>query len=683
MAERKTSGSTPGDSSQEPAGYYATMRAYSPLLFFFALLLLLSFDHFYPQAAYPLRALFLGSGLVIVLAGLFLIGFQGVMIPQEGKTAIYLYGLFILWCFIRNLFSPVPAMGRPFLGMILEGFWVLGGVQIALALERSPGSSEEHPFGMNAPPSSHHPFEALSLRTLAMLYFVILLFAFSLHGIYQYFIGFEKQMEMVKNAGLYQGEDPFSEGILYALRERRASSRFGNPNLFAAFLSLSLPFLLQMLLQSSSPDRKKVWLFRTIVSLGVMLVIFTTILSRSRGGILSVIFGGGIFLILHLSFSSKKEPGKRSSSWLLMKRIFAVLGLLIFFVIIFGMIQKATRSADIRGGSFWERLFMTATIKERMYYLLTGWRIIRRNFLFGSGPAGYSLYYPLFRSFGAREAQYAHNFLVQLWAELGAVGIILFLTFAVFVVRSALRNPEKKPYILPCLAGFLIFLFNALFEYSFYHSSLFLDFCLCAGLILSRSPAETQKVKGRKPILVGLAPGYIQFAWPVLLSLVLFPSLIIFPFLGAAEKQFGDDAADLNMYEKALGFYQKALRYQPDHPWYAARVGQTFLKLGDTMKAEKEMRKALDLNPLSASVRDDLAQFYMATYRLEDAMNMARSAIEAYPTKALYRFRLAQILLSQGKKAEAQNAAMEAIRLELDKDARKNYETFLKELNRE
>lgn len=682
MGERKPAKPIPPDSAGERMGYYATMRAYSPLLLFFALLLLLSFDHFYPQAAYPLRALFLGSGLGILLVGLFAIGFQGVMIPREGKTAIYLYGLFFLWCWLRNFFSPVPAMGRPFLGMILEGFWVLGGIQIALALERSPGSSEEHPFGMNAPPSSPFLFEALSLRTLAMLYFVILLFVFSLHGIYQYFIGFEKQLEMVKNAGLYQGEDPVSEGILYALRERRISSRFGNPNLLAAFLSLSLPFLLQTLLQSPSRDRKKVWVFRGILSLGIILVLFTGILTRSRGGILSLMFGVGIFFILYFLFSCKNEPGNKHTPFLLLKRFFVVLGLLIVFITIFGMIQQATRSADIRGASFWERLFLTATIRERMYYLLTGWRIIRQNPLFGSGLAGYSLYYPLYRCFGAREAQYAHNFLVQLWAELGAVGIILFLTFAVFVVRTALRDPEKRPYILPALAGFLTFLFNALFEYSFYHSSLFLDFCLCAGLILARAPAETQKVKGRKPILVSLAPGYLQFAWPILLSLALFPSLIFLPFLGAAEKQFGDDAADVNQYEKALGFHQKALRYQPDHPWYAARVGQIFLKLGDTVKAEEKLRKALDLNPLSASLRDDLAQFYVATFRLKDAVKMARSAIEAYPMKALYRFHLAQILLSQGKKAEAQNAAMEAIRLELDKDARKNYETFLKELNR-
>ena len=680
MGERKPSKLTPPDSSEERMGYYAAMRDYSPLLFFFALLLFLSFDHFHPQAAYPLRALFLGAGIGLVLLGLFAIGFRGAMIPREGRIAIYLYGLFFLWCWLRNHWSPVPAMGRPFLGMLLEGFWILGGVQIALALEKSPGSSAKHPFGMNTPHPSQPPFEALSLRTLAMLYFIILLFAFSLHGIYQYFIGFEKQLETVKNTGLYQGEDPVSEGILYALRERRVSSRFGNPNLFAAFLSLSLPFLLQMLLQSSSPDRRKVWIFRTIVSLGFMLVVFTTILSRSRGGILSVIFGGGIFLILHLSSSSKKELGKRNISPVLLKRIFAVLGLFIFSVVIFGMIQKATSSADIRGGSFWERLFMTATIKERMYYLLTGWHIIRRNFLFGSGPAGYSLYYPLYRCFGAREAQYAHNFIVQIWAELGAIGVFLFLSFTVFVVRAALCDPEKKYYILPALAGFLTFLFNSLFEYSFYHSSLFLDFCLCAGLILAKSPAETQKVKGRRPILVGLTPGYLQFAWPVLVSLALFPSLIFRPIMGAAQKQFGDDAADVNEYERALGFYQKALRYQPDHPWYEARVGQTFLKLGDTVKAEEHLRKGLDLNPLSASLRDELAQLYDATYRFEDAAIMERSATDAYPLKAQYRFHLAQILRKQGKKAEAQKAAMEAIRLELDKDARKNYENLLKEL---
>ena len=680
MGARNPSKKTLTDSSAERIGYYATMRAYSPLLLFFALLLFLSFDHFYPQAAYPLRALFLVTGLGIVLVTLLMIGFQGARIPREGRIGIYLYGLFFLWCWIRNLASPVPAMGRPFLGMILEGLWILGGVQIVLALEKSPGSSVERPLGMSAPPLSL--FEAISLRSLAMIYFVILLFLFSLHGIYQYFIGFEKQLEMVKDAGLYQGEDPVSEGILYALRERRASSRFGNPNLLAAFLSLSLPFLLQMLFKSPSPDRKKVWIFRAVVFLGIILAFFTAILTRSRGGILSLLFGGTLFLVCYFLLCLKKEATDTKTVPLVLKRVFLLLVLLILFLVIVGIIQNATKSTDIRGASFWERLFLTATIKERMYYLLTGWRIIKQNPLFGSGPAGYSLLYPRFRCFGAHEAQYAHNFIVQLWAELGMLGALLFMIFAVYVVRSALGDSGKKPYILPALIGFLTFLFNSLLEYSFYHSSLFLDFCLCAGLILGASPNEIPRTKGRKPIMPGLTRSYFQFAWPILLSLAFFPSLIFRPFLGAVEKQFGDDATEGNEYERALKFYQKAARYQPDNPWYEARIGQSLLKLGDPVKAEEHLRKALDLNPLSASLRDDLSQLYEATFRLEDAARMARSAAEAYPTKALYRFHLAQLLLKQGNLAEAKKAALEAIRLELDKDTRNHYETWLKELNR-
>ena len=63
----------------DTVGYYETMRVYYPLLFFFALLLLLFFPHLYPQASYPLRALFIVFGIIIVLIGLVAMGWRGVI----------------------------------------------------------------------------------------------------------------------------------------------------------------------------------------------------------------------------------------------------------------------------------------------------------------------------------------------------------------------------------------------------------------------------------------------------------------------------------------------------------------------------------------------------------------------------------------------------------------------------
>ena len=664
-------GKSNNNSDPHAIGYRETMRVYYPLLFFFALLLLLFFPHLYPQASYPLRALFIVSGIIIVLIGLVVMGWKGVKISRESLILLYLYGLFLAWCLLRNAFSPVPAFGRPFLGSVLQGFWVIAAVLLVLALEKSPGSSEEHPFGLKTPPTHDFEFQALSLRSLVVFYFILMAVVFSIQGIYQYFIGFDRQLEIVETTGLFQGDDRVGMGIVHALKERRVFGGFGNPNLFAAFLSMITPFLLILLVKL----RKT--LIRVILLVGLLLVFFVVILTRSRGGLLSWLCAVCLFFLFHL------PARKNISSRIFLKRIIPVI--LLFAIVggLFLIIQSATRTEGIEGGSFVERFFSSSTIQQRMFYLKSGGAMIARNPLLGNGPGSYGILYPRYRCLGSWETQNAHNVIIQLWADVGVVGLILFFLFVGYAFRTALSRLRRTELTIPILVLFLVFLLNSLFEYSFYHRSLFLDFCLSAALLVGGSRSYREGPKGRKPILKGLTRSYLQFAWPVALSLVFIPNIILKPMLGAVNSQFGDDAVVEGQMERALGLYQKAAGYQPDNPWYHQRVGQTHLRLGAPDKAESSLTKALELNPFSASLRDELAQFYRSSFRLEEAVALEREATRAYPLNSTYHYRLARFLLETGEKEESRKAVREAIRVELDPFVKESYLEFLKKLEKD
>jgi tetratricopeptide (TPR) repeat protein len=660
-------------------GYYETLRAYYPLILFFGMLLLLSFLHIYPQAAYPLRGLSIISGMLIIAAVLLYLGYRGSRIGKQGVISLWLYGIFLLWCLVRNRYSPVPAMGKPFLALALEGFWVLAAVQIVLSMERAPGAAQDRPFGVSSPGQRQFSLDDLSLRSLVFLYFTLLSLLFCLYGIYQYFIGYDRQLEAVFD--IYKGQDQLSRSIVHALKERRVSARFGNPNLLAAFLSMSLPFLLYIFLKfkSRAPGKgagAKLFFF----GIG-LIVIFVLILTQSRGGLLSFIFGGSVFLVFYLIYPGQNKLNPAVNGKKLLKKIIIALMGLFALAFIFLLIQNATRTPDMRGGSYLERLFRTGTIRERMYYIRTGWRIIRQNPVFGAGPAGYELYYPRFRCFGARETKYAHNVIIQMGAELGVAGLAFFAALVVYHIRIAMRLLKDKPEIIVFLAAALIFLFNSLFEYGFYHDSLYLNFCLCLGVMAGVYPPEEKGKKGRRaPELTGPTQYYLPFALPLAVSFLFFPGIVIKPFYAASQVQFGDDIVTEGNHEEAFKYYQKCVRFEPDNPWYHQRLGQSYLALGDTFRAEEHLKEAIKLNPFSALFRDEIAHLYNATWRLEDAIENERAATAAYPLKGEYHYKLAKLLKKSGNIREAREAAMEAVRVELDPTLRNTYQTLLKEL---
>ncbi|MBN1901370.1 tetratricopeptide repeat protein, partial [Candidatus Sumerlaeota bacterium] len=106
-----------------------------------------------------------------------------------------------------------------------------------------------------------------------------------------------------------------------------------------------------------------------------------------------------------------------------------------------------------------------------------------------------------------------------------------------------------------------------------------------------------------------------------------------------------------------------------------------WLALGDTIRAEEHLKKAVALHPLSAFIRNEIAGFYEATFRPEDALENQRAATRIYPLKGEYHYNLARILRKSGKIEEAKRAAREAARVELEPALKSKYQILMKELS--
>lgn len=107
-----------------------------------------------------------------------------------------------------------------------------------------------------------------------------------------------------------------------------------------------------------------------------------------------------------------------------------------------------------------------AILEENIYSQVTrleAWKIIiemaRISPIFGLGPANYYWYAPLFNIMGFHVPFSSHNNYVDLFAQTGIVGLILFLWFFISVSVLALRMVDRVPkgfpnaYVYGCIGG--------------------------------------------------------------------------------------------------------------------------------------------------------------------------------------------------------------------------------------
>lgn len=231
-------------------------------------------------------------------------------------------------------------------------------------------------------------------------------------AIRQYFWGFNLLGDFAVNQGL---TDQF---LADCLSSRRVFMPFTTANMLAGYLA--------MLIGLSLAVRQRL--------LFVVFLLPALLLTRSMGGLISLACGLIAYAFL------KKWPARR---WLVLSAVFAAI-----FVTV----------AYFRLNTGKEYLNFDFSFFTRLGYWKDTFDIILLHPFTGVGLGSFSLTY----------SRYAHNILLQLWAEMGMIGVISFLWLVVAVFTSGLRsktNMEWKP-ALACAS--LIFLMHNFVDFSFF-----------------------------------------------------------------------------------------------------------------------------------------------------------------------------------------------------------------------
>ncbi len=231
-------------------------------------------------------------------------------------------------------------------------------------------------------------------------------------AIRQYLFGFNALQDFAAKKGL---TDQF---LADCLLSRRVFMPFTTPNMLAGYLA--------MLIGLSLAARYRI--------LFILFFLPALLLTRSLGGILSVFCGLLIYALL------------RKWSW---KRFFALS--MLFTVIITVMLYLRLNTGK-------EHLHFDFSVFMRLDYWKDTFGMVLAHPLTGVGLGNFNLTY----------SRYAHNILLQLWAETGIVGLISFLWLVVAVFFAGLRSKINLNWKPALAAASLIFLLHNLVDFSFF-----------------------------------------------------------------------------------------------------------------------------------------------------------------------------------------------------------------------
>ncbi len=385
---------------------------------------------------------------------------------------------------------------------------------------------------------------------------------------------------------------------------------------FAGFMTMLLPLLLGLFLYYK-PTVDKTESFRTrvvdffsspssnfqlLLAFGIVIILFSVLLSLSRAGILIAALS---FLLFYYFLSRKR--GMRS--WLVLLIFLA--GISLFFVN-FGTEELATRIDD------------TITAEgELKFDRLDTWRdtveIIKVYWLTGTGFGTFVDIFPLYKTIGNQHVyDHAHNDYLELLTDGGIIGFALAAWFVLAVIANgwkmiAVRRDNFSILIgIGALVGICSMLLFAITDFNMHNGADGLYFFFLCGLLVSCGHTRFQYRSSAT--LLGVMPEKNRVVLLVS-ALLLLAGVLIFPLRSFIAQQMYASMADIylsrQLSESRLAELsaraQKISSYDPLEGAYLMVLGNIEKYLGNADRALHFYLLAAAKNPLRGEFLQQVA----------------------------------------------------------------------------
>jgi putative inorganic carbon (hco3(-)) transporter len=418
-------------------------------------------------------------------------------------------------------------------------------------------------------------------------------------------------------------------------------STFPNPNHFGGYAAMTLTLALGLLLFDRL--RKSGRVFLIIVAVFSALGVYA---SNSKGAFLSLIFSLFILAVL---------KGKK---------YLKAYGVLVFLVILGLLVLLSPIGKSIVPGGVMNDPYAY----ERFSLWGETVRYIVDYPLLGTGIGTFKDYYPQYKSMGEmRSAGFAHNELLNIWAETGLVTLFVCLWLLVLFLKQGVGLIKKTnlpagsdisppPAISGGMAGGILaacgcILVQSLVEFNLHTPGVAIALLSMVGVVISFSLPDKEEIRSltmTRKIIVPVAS---------IMGFVLCTGLLLMPLAGQHYSDKGDLFYQKQDYFKAIKNYELAITFNPLFIPFHMKLGNAFLAEGEILQdenfiygARQEYKKCVDLYPRNVFYRLKLARFYVRYGTPEPAIEEYKQVLILAPNVGAFRQEYESLLERQENK---------------------------------
>ncbi len=280
--------------------------------------------------------------------------------------------------------------------------------------------------------------------------FVLVSCLVALYGIVQNFTGINSAQSWV-------------DSDMFQSIKTRVYSTFDNPNVLGEFLVIMIPTTAALIWANKKLGHKIIYTF--VILCLCACIVFTW----SRGSWLGVMLAVALFLLV-------------------MDKRWALAGIVGIFAIPF-VLGSNSAIAD--------RILSIGNLEDTSTaYRVSIWQasvqLIKDFWIsgIGLGSDAFSMIYPKYALAGANFALHSHNLFLQIWVEMGIIGIVSFFALIVAFIRQSFsllvyrkRGGICATLILASAAGVLGYLFQGLADNVWYNYKMLFIFWIVIGLV--------------------------------------------------------------------------------------------------------------------------------------------------------------------------------------------------------
>jgi len=296
----------------------------------------------------------------------------------------------------------------------------------------------------------------------------------------------------------------------------------------------------------------------------------------------------------------------------------------------------------------WSKVSLWGLDYERWGWWRTALRMWVKNPLFGVGPGAFGEAYPGYRIHAFDlNSLYAHDLFLEMGAERGLVGFLLFATVLLMVFSRRDHGgtvPDDRAPFKTGLMGFIIF---NLFHMSFTFPAV----SWVAWSMIGVLAAERVTEKPVLPWLEKISAKAVLSAAAVTGAGLIVSSLLL--FRAQQYVVFGWQSFQKENWEEAGQFAWFSLKLFPFSPEAGSLYGWSLLKQGQLDKAESRFRRNIELSPYTARFHSELGGVLMAQMKIAEAVTSFESATNYLPLNPSYWYQRAQAEDALQRRVEA------------------------------